>query len=455
MTIIIADRKKTAENRREFNMSTSMARKLVWAIAALPLVFFLAGVSTADFTDIRAVLNLLGRLTGVLGLAFLLLAAALSARVPGFDQPFGGLTKLWHSHHLLGAAALLLLLAHPVLLTLAAAGYGQDVAMATLFPPLSDIATWSGWLALVLMMIFLAPSFAFFGPPNYERWKRIHALAGPAAILALVHTFLFSRTMPIGLDTLVWSLLALLAVGAMAWRFIFSRRIGRLNHKLIGVDQVANNVVELTLAPGRRRLKYHAGNFIYMTPFDEQLEAGHGEEHPYTLSSSPTEDTLRVAIKDLGDASRAIQSIQPGCRVAVEGPYGRFFPTSDSIDQAELWVAGGIGITPFLARMRHLAALGQGGDIQLIFCVQDEARLLFADELAELASQIPGFVLSHHFFYQEGPVTQDFLKNNCPDLTQREVYICGPMPLNRAVQSHMRSLGLPYSRIHTEEFELL
>ncbi len=436
-------------------MSASMARKLVWAIALLPLAFFLSGLTAADFADIQALLNMLGRLTGVLGLAFLLLSAALSARVPGFDQPFGGLTKLWHSHHLLGAASLLLLLAHPVLLMLAAAGHGQDVAMATLFPPLSDIATWSGWLALVLMMIFLAPSFAFFGPPNYERWKRIHALAGPAAILALIHTFLFSRTMPMNLDTWVWSLLALLAVGAMAWRFVFSRRIGRLNHKLVAVDRVANNVIELTLAPGRRRLKYHAGNFIYMTPYDNRLEAGHGEEHPYTLSSSPTEENLRVAIKDLGDASRAIQTIEPGCRVTVEGPYGRFFPTSDTTESSELWVAGGIGITPFLARMRHLVALGEGGDIQLIYCVQDEARLLYANELTELADRIPGFVLTHHFFYQEGPISVEFLKENCSNLDQREVYICGPMPLNRTVQSHLRSIGLPYSRIHTEEFELL
>lgn len=436
-------------------MSASTARKLVWAIALLPLAFFLTGLNSADFADGKALLNLLGRLTGVLGLAFLLLAGALSARVPGFDQPFGGLTKLWRTHHLLGAAAFLLLLAHPILLTLAAAGHGHSVAIATLLGPMTDIATWSGWLALVLMMIFLAPSFAFFGPPGYERWKRVHALAGPAAILALVHTFMFSRTMPMGLDTLIWSLLALMAVGAMAWRFVFSRRIGRLNHKLIAVEQVANNVIELTLAPGRRRLKYHAGNFIYMTHFDDQLEAGTGEEHPYTLSSSPTEENLRVAIKDLGDASRAIQSIQPGCRVAVEGPYGRFFPTGKSIDQPELWVAGGIGITPFLARMRHLKARDQGGDIKLIFCVQDEARLLFAEELTQLADRIPGFVMIHHFFYQQGPVSAEFLRESCPDLQQREVYICGPLPLNRTVQAHLRSAGLPYARIHTEEFELL
>jgi predicted ferric reductase len=436
-------------------VSGRLARSLVWALALIPLLAFMLGVGTSDFSSLSSVLNLLGRLTGVLGLAFLLLAAGLSARVPGFDQPFGGLTSLWHTHHLLGAASLLLLLAHPILLALAASTYGQSVAIATLFPPLSDRATWSGWLALILMMIFLAPSFSFFGAPNYERWKKVHSLAGPAAILALVHTFLFSRTMPMQLDVVIWALFALLGVGALAWRFVFSRRVGRLTHTVAEVHKVANNVVELTLEPRRRQLRYSAGNFVYLTPYDDSLKAGHGEEHPYTLSSSPLEPRPRIAIKDLGDASRAIQSIKPGSKVTIEGPYGCFFPPSGKVDEPELWVAGGIGITPFLARMRHLAQLNAGGDVQLIYCVQDEARALYAEELQALADRIPGLVLTRHYFYREGPLNQDFIQRHCPDYDHRQVYICGPQGLNHSVQNVLREAGVARTQIHTEEFELL
>ncbi|MCC5864345.1 MAG: ferric reductase-like transmembrane domain-containing protein [Wenzhouxiangella sp.] len=438
-------------------VNARLARGLVWALALVPLMFFLAGLAAHDFRSVSSVLNMLGRLTGALGLALLLLAAALSARVPGFDQPFGGLTKLWHTHHLLGAGALLLLMAHPLLLALASTAHGYQLPVKVLFPPLDDIATWSGWLALILMMIFLAPSFSFFGPPNYERWKRIHALAGPAVILALVHTFLFSRTMPANLDILIWSLFALLGVGAVAWRLVFSRRAGRLNYSISAVEAVANNVVELTLEPKRpdKHLQYQAGNFVYMTPLDKQLSAGCGEEHPYTLSSSPTETKLRIAIKDLGDASRAIQSVRPGTEVQVEGPYGRFFPVNGKPEQPELWVAGGIGITPFLARLRHFKALGQAANVHLIYAVQDEARALYADELRDLAQAITGAKLTFHYFYREGPISADFLLETCPDLSQRETYICGPLPLNKLVQDHLRGLGRPRYSIHTEEFELL
>jgi predicted ferric reductase len=432
-----------------------VARSLVWALALIPLSLFALGLRAADFQSLAAVLNMLGRLTGVLGLALLLLSAALSARVPGFDQPFGGLTRLWHTHHLLGAAALALLMTHPLLLAFSAQVHGDGLAFATLFPPLSDFATWSGWLALLLMMVFLAPTFSFFGPPNYERWKRVHQLSVAAIIMGLVHTALFSRTMPYWTDLIVWTLFAGMALGAVLWRFVFSRRVGRLPYTVSDVHHPANNVVELTLEPRRRPLKYKAGNFVYMTPFDHDLANGHGEEHPYTLSSSPLEPNLRMAIKDLGNASRALQSIKTGARVTVEGPYGRFFKNPDRVETPELWVSGGIGVTPFLARMRHLAALEAGGDIRFIYCVQDEARALYLLELQALAGRIPGCRLVPHYFYRQGPLSQTFLRENCGDIDQREIYICGPQPLNRMVQSHLRALNVPRKAIHSEEFELL
>ncbi|MEE4303323.1 MAG: ferric reductase-like transmembrane domain-containing protein [Wenzhouxiangella sp.] len=436
-------------------MSARTAHRLVWLAALLPSLIFLAHLDASAVTSTSALLNTAGRLTGVAGLSMLLLAAILSARVPGFDQPFGGLTRLWRTHHLLGAWSLILLLLHPVLLALSAAGASIESAAATLLPPISDLASWSGWAALILMMIFLAPSFSFFGRPRYERWKKIHRLAGPAVALALVHDFWLSRGLPTWLDIVLWSALALLAVGAVGWRFVFSRRIGRLAYTVSEVTAVANNVVELSLEPRGRKLRHEAGNFVYLTLEDPSLAAGRGEEHPYTLSSSPDEGQLRVAIKSLGDASRAAQTVQPGTTARVEGPYGRFFVTPDRVSEPELWVAGGIGVTPFLARMRHLLHRGETADVCMIFCVQDPAREIFATELHNLADQLEGFRLNIHYFYREGPLSGSYLDEACPDISRRSVYICGPEPLNALVQQHAAAAGIAASRIHTEEFELL
>ncbi|MBS3747912.1 MAG: ferric reductase-like transmembrane domain-containing protein [Wenzhouxiangellaceae bacterium] len=426
----------------------------IWTAVIMAAVIALAALVSAKPAGGVEILDALGRATGIVGLVMLLLAAALSARVPGFDRWFGGLTRLWKTHHRLGAGSLILLLLHPVLLSLARAGSGPDAAVQLLFPPLSNWPIWAGWAGLLLMMAFLAPSFSFFGQPDYRRWKLLHRLAGPAVILALVHAWQYGRTLPGDADKWLWLVLAALSVGAVAWRFVFSRRIGRLRYRVEHVTAVANNLVELVLEPaGRRRLKYDAGQFVYMAPFDRELSAGYGEEHPYTLSSSPDEDVLRVAIKDLGDASRAIQTIRPGSRVTIEGPYGKFFP--DREPQKQLWIAGGIGITPFLGRARHLLARNRSVDIRLVYCVQDEARARFLDELHAIAERIKGFEVIPHFFYRQGPLDEEFLDKRVPDLSEREAFVCGPPGLNALARRLLIGAGIGRKRIRTEEFELL
>lgn len=436
-------------------MKARNAHILVWAVAAVPPVLFLAMLDPAQMQSPGEILHAAGRLTGVAGLSLLLVAAIVSVRIPGFDRPFGGLTRLWRTHHLLGAWSLILLLLHPALLALAAAELSLSAAASTLLPPWYDLASWSGWLALVLMMGFLAPSFSFFGHPRYESWKRLHRLAGPAVALALLHNFWLSRGLPHWLDVALWSTLALLAVGAVAWRFVFSRRAGRLRYTVAEVRPVDNSVVELGLEPVGRALRHEAGNFVYLTLDDRELAAGRGEEHPYTLSSSPDEKRLRIAIKALGDASRAVQLLRTGSRAHIEGPYGRFFLSPDRVERPELWVAGGIGVTPFLARMRHLAGRGESGNVCLVFCVQDPAREIFSDELRQLAERIEGFRLHTHYFYREGPLSMEYLASVCPDLGERDAYICGPRPLNELMRQHAAAAGIPASRIQSEEFELL
>lgn len=436
-------------------MSPALARSLIWVAALLPALAAVVMIREGDLASPAAILNVLGRLTGIAGLALMLAAAILSCRVPGFDRPFGGLTKLWKTHHYLATVAFLLLLAHPLLLAFAAAAVSKEAAVATLVPSGANWGLWTGWAALLLMMLFLGPGYRFFGEPDYQRWKHLHRLAAPAVILALVHTFYLARTLPWFWEVVLWVGLAALAVVSISYRFAWSRRFGRRPYRIERVERPANNVVELELTTAGRPLRYEAGQFVYLTPKDPGLANGRGEEHPYTLSSAPGEPNLRIAIKALGDASRAIQDVALGSEALVEGPYGGFFPRTSSPEAPELWIAGGIGVTPFLARARHLASLGEPVDIVMIFCVQDEARALWLDEFEDLASRLSGFVCHMHYFYQHGPLDGTFVTEHCPSVDGRTVYICGPGPLLVLAQQVVQQAGVPRRRIVTEEFDLL
>ncbi len=297
-----------------------MSHALLWLTGLLPALIAFFSLPAGSFDTAAAALNALGRLTGIGGLGLLLVAAIVSFRIPGFDRLFGGLTTLWHTHHLMGGVSFLLLLAHPLLLALAASRVSLATAVAVLFPA-AGTAIWLGWGALLLMMVFLAPSFSFFGTPHYQRWKSLHRLSGLTAVLALAHTFMLARTTAEPWSTLIWLALASAAIAALIYGLVFSRRATQHRYTVTGVAQPANNVVELSLVPVAKPLRYQAGQFVYLTPYDSKLQAGYREEHPYTLSSAPEEPELRIAIKDLGDASRAIQSIAHGSDVRIMGPY--------------------------------------------------------------------------------------------------------------------------------------
>lgn len=395
-------------------------------------------------------LELLGRSAGVLGLSCLLLAAVISVRIPGFDLPFGGLTRLWKIHHLLGAAAFLLLMAHPLLLSFAAARISLAAAAAVLFPPAAAWSPWAGWLALAVMTAFLAPTFSFFGRPEYQRWKALHALSGAAVALGAAHAAASGRMLPGAAGRAVWAAFGGAALLAFAYRLLVAPRLRR-TCTVVRADAIARGIVELTLKPDGPALSYRDGQFIYLTPLAPGLAAGRGEEHPFTLSSTSREPVLRVVIKDLGDASHALQTVPAGSKALIEGPYGEFFPARGPA-AAELWIAGGIGVTPFLARARGLV---EPVDIRLVYCVQDETRAHFLSELEAVAARVPGFRLSMHYFGREGALSAAFLAARCPDFAGREIFICGPPELISAARAELRRAGARAARVHSEDFSWL
>lgn len=418
------------------------------------LLLGLAPLAAAGWLEPPAFsLLFLGRAAAVLGTTFLLLAALTSVRLPGLDLWFGGLTRVWKIHHVLGAASFLLLMAHPLLLSFAAARVSLPAAAAALFPGPGERSAWAGWLSLGALSVFLAPTFWFFGRPEYQRWKSLHALSGAALVLGLAHAAASGRLLPGRAGRTIWAAYGAAALLAFAYRVFAARFVARETCTVVSVEPAGSGVVELTLRPDGPPLRCRDGQFIYLTPLDPGLAAGRGEEHPFTLSSSPREPVLRIVVKDLGDASRALQTVAVGSKALVEGPFGEFFPR-DAGAGRELWIAGGIGLTPFLARVRALTPT-EAVDIHLVYCVHDETRAHFLAELEAAAAKFPGFRLWTHYFAREGPLGAEFLSARCPDSAERETFVCGPPELVAAARAGLRRLGAPSARFHSEDFNWL
>lgn len=422
---------------------------------ALALLILLVLVASGNLLppsyDPAALLYWLARATGALALTLILLAALLSIRIPGLDRGFGGLTRMWTIHHGLGWAGFVLVLVHVWLVAAGGLTTSTEAAIHRLFPPLDRTALWAGWAALLALVVFLAPTFKFFGEPGYARWKRLHLISAAALVLALLHA------VPLAAVAWPWWLLGALAMAAILWRKVLAPRLGSRPYRVEAVEALGPDLVELQLAPADGTPLMHGpGQFVYLTPLDSTLASGAGEEHPYTLTSAPGAAHLRIAIKALGDATRALQQVRPGTDMRVEGPYGDFLPRCPQSRPA-LWVGAGIGITPFVGAIRAMAEGGQRlhPSVQLIYAVNTRAEAHFADALERLVANLPNVSLAIHERNASGLVDAAWLQAQCPDLQQREVWICGPAPFDRHLRAILRAQGIPRRRIHSEAFHLL
>ncbi len=428
---------------------------LLLGVFLLPVIVAIPGLPWSG----QGWLYSVAELVGVLALSAFLVAGMLSARIPGTDPWFGGLVRVWTIHRWLGFSAFMLVMAHVLLLAFATLSFSIGRSIETLFPPLSHWEVWAGWAAFVTMLIFIAPTLGFFGTLHYQHWKWLHSLSVPALVLALVHTMMLSSVV------WVWWLLSALALAAIAWRKVLSPRLARKPYVVEEVDTLARGVVELRLRPRGKGIRWQAGQFVYLTPMDRSLAAGYREEHPYTIASASEDNELRIGIKAVGDATGALVNIKPGAEVRIEGPYGTFFETagletagsgSPESQRKQLWLGGGIGITPFVSGARDkMAGAAAGRDACLFYLANRPERAYYLDELVRIAEACDTFTVHAHYMNENGVITRDYLARHCPDFAEREVYLCGPPGMITHLRTLLRHEDVPANRIHTEAFDFL
>jgi predicted ferric reductase len=177
------------------------------------------------------------------------------------------------------------------------------------------------------------------------------------------------------------------------------------------------------------------------------------EPHPFTIASSPDEPVLRFFIKNLGDWSEALgHRISAGARVKIEGPYGALPVLPERSASEILWIAGGVGITPFLGAA--CSRLPDDGPIpHLFYCVRTRQDAVALAELEQAAQE--GRIVLHVHASAEGQRLRpdDIAAVAGPDaLVNTHVVMCGPDGLVKSMRAAVRALGA--RDIHVEGFDI-
>jgi len=383
-----------------------------------------------------------GEIIGSVNIVLMASALFLSTRPKWAEKYFGGLDKMYVTHRRAATTAFLLIFVHVLTVPISA-----DWVLGNYLA----VIAFTGIVSIVL--ISLAPRIAYLNKltgGTYEGWKNLKKYIGIFFIIAFIHALTIKN--PLHAFIAINWVQIFFIIGAVSYLYteIFGRFFKKyIPYKVEAVNHPNQSTTEVILRAQKDSIKkQRAGQFLFVRfPNDRTLN----ESHPFTISSAPHEDVLRVTVKASGDFTRALFSeLKAGMDAVVEGAYGMFdYKTSG---QKQIWIAGGIGLTPFLSFIRDMDG-NLAHDVHFYYTVRHREEALFLDEIEAAAKKNPRLKPHIRFSATDGSLNiDDIVKNADGALNAYHVYMCGPLPMVQAFEKKFLSLGLPKGNIHFEEF---
>jgi predicted ferric reductase len=395
----------------------------------------------------------IGQLSGLYAALAVLLGLVLISRAPWLERRYG-MDQMIRAHRWTGFTAAWLMVLHVVTVTVGLAAatdislWSQIVDYVRNYPYMVNTLIGFG-LLLALVVVSMR---AIRRVVSYETWWLVHLFAYVGAALTFAHQTAIGADFVLDRWAfLYWTLLyASVALLILGYRWI--TLVVRLTwHRFEVVEVIVEGPDAITLLIGGTRLDRltaQAGQFFLLRVLDR---GRWWKAHPFSLSAPPDGQSLRFTVKALGDDTRALQTIEPGTRVAIEGPYGGFLDVLPT-DRKMLFIAGGIGITPFRGLIDDLS---RPGDITLLYRARTPDDAIFREELEQLSVDM-GFRLHMSYSRLNGGDPKPFeparLLRLAPDLRERDVFIIGSTGLITAARTGLRLAGVPARQIHLESF---
>ncbi|MBW1988435.1 MAG: ferredoxin reductase family protein [Deltaproteobacteria bacterium] len=404
----------------------------------------------------------LGKAFALSGIGIIALQPWLASRYRFIERPYG-LDMVLRFHKYMAVLALGLLVAHPVLLAVGEAGWA-------LFFSLDQ--AWYIYAGKLALTVFLVNGILSLYQERlgikFEKWRNWHNVLAPATlVLAFLHSGFAADDVRYVPAMVAWWFLLPVA-GALVFfhhRILVPRAKAKAPYIVSEVKEIAPKVWNVTMEPpeGRAVGDYLPGQFHFLTFFrGEGLPV---EEHHWTISSSPTQKGFVAStIKELGDFTSTMGKTRPGDKVAVEGPFGRFSYALHPREKNLAFIAGGIGVTPLMSMLRHMADTRSDTRVTFLYANSDQENIAFADELDAMhKAEYPRLSLVHvlsdpkqGWEGETGFIDKEKIRKYCKDqLGDGVFYLCGPPGLVSAAVRSLKALGVEDDRIRLEIFTFL
>ncbi|MDE0928622.1 MAG: ferric reductase-like transmembrane domain-containing protein [Acidimicrobiales bacterium] len=382
-----------------------------------------------------------GLFIGSVSIVLMAWSFVLSLRPRILEPVFGGLDKMYKSHRWSGTLAVVAMYLHTSVEAEIEGGIeGASESLADAAEDLAGTGQTFLYILVGLSLIRWIP---------YRYWRLTHKFLGIPFLFASFHFFTSEK--PYANDSgWGWYFGAIMVLGALAY---FGRVVGydmMIQGKHYQVAEVTRygKITELGLAPVGGKLKHHPAQFATIKL---QIK-GMSEPHTFTIASAPHEPNLRFFIRDLGDWTGRLQEMDLlGADVYVEGPFGEFAPMPKK-PAPTYWIAGGVGITPFLSMTETLSPVELDDRPVLMYCVRSREDAMAFAALERAAAD--GRIRLEWF---ESSAGRRFNSTTFAELVAGKnlqgahLAACGPSGLIQTVKNVAAEWGVSY--VETESFD--
>ena len=186
-------------------------------------------------------------------------------------------------------------------------------------------------------------------------------------------------------------------------------------------------------------------------------EDGYQAQRSYSIASAPEDEHLVITVQRLDDGEVSpylTETLVPGDELELRGPIGGYFVWQEALGGPVLLVAGGSGVVPLRAILRHHRATASEIPARLLYSARTSGDLIYRDELAHydtvvtLTNEEP-----QEWSGRTGRIDSAFLTETAwPPAERPLVYICGPTGFVEAIADGLVTLGHDPSRIRAERF---
>ncbi|NNU75167.1 ferredoxin reductase family protein [Clostridium estertheticum] len=375
----------------------------------------------------------------------------ISTRNPILEKCFNGLDKSYIYHKYLSIIALILVIIHTQLLD---AGGKPERSLATV-QNLSKGARNSGHIfktfGSISMYLFIAlVIIALIAKKlNYERWKLIHKIMFIPYIIGIIHYYGSSNYAVFGLDpfSIFLNIVNLIGIVSVIYSiFIYETSSFKYKFTIEKLDLVANSMIEITGKTLGRSMEFLPGQFAFLKlPGKEN----NFPSHPFSISQAPKKGEIQFTIKALGDhTGKLLDTLKVGHEFLVSGPHGKFNYITGS--KKQIWIAGGIGITPF--RSFYQSDIPEDYSIDFFYAFNNKEEGAYIEEIMKLPKRNN---LRVHLLNskEEGFLSGEKIIKYVNKTDPVDVYFCGPKPMREILKKQLKENQLNIIDFHYDNFQ--